>query len=123
MTSVSAAAFTQPLQSHMKGKGFSENGPYTFFFFRYSAVCNPYKFREKNMENMNSSFARVLFLIISASVAINIPRFLETTIKIREQKDSEKRNNSSSNFPLLDLEDFSYEYELTPLRTDPNYIR
>ena len=94
-----------------------------FFFFRYSAVCNPYKFREKNMENMNSSFAKVLLLIISASVAINIPRFLETTIKIREQNDSEKRNNSSSNFPLLDLEDFSYEYELTPLRTDPNYIR
>ena len=29
MTSVSAAAFTQPLQSHMKGKGTSENGPYT----------------------------------------------------------------------------------------------
>ena len=29
MTSASAAAFTQPLQSHMKGKGTSENGPYT----------------------------------------------------------------------------------------------
>ena len=86
-------------------------------------MCNPYKYREKNMENMNSSFAKVLFLIISASVAINIPRFLETTIKIREQTDSEKRNNSSSNFPLLDLEDFSYKYEVTPLRTDPNYIR
>ena len=75
------------------------------------------------MENMNSSFAKVLFLIISASVAINIPRFLETTIKIREHTDSEKKNITSSNLALLDLEDFSYKYEVTPLRTDPNYIR
>ena len=94
---------------------------YFFFLFRYSAVCNPYKYREKNMENMNSSFAKVLFLIISASVAINIPRFFETTI-VSETFDSENRKNSSINFPLT-LEDFSYKFEVTPLRTDPNYIR
>ena len=82
-------------------------------------MCNPYKYREKNMENMNSSFAKVLFLIISASVAINIPRFFETTI-VSETFDSENRNNSS--FPLT-LEDLSYKFEVTPLRTDPNYIR
>ena len=70
---------------------------------------------------MNSSFAKVLLLIISASVAVNIPRFFETTIEIREPTDSEKRNNSTLNFPL-DFEDFSYIYEVTPLRTDPDYI-
>ena len=91
--------------------------------FRYSAVCNPYKYREKNMENMSSSFYKVLFLIISASVAINIPRFFETTI-VHENlsSDSEKRNNSSFHFPW-EFEDFSYTFEVTPLRTDPNYIR
>ena len=86
-------------------------------------MCNPYKYREKNMENMNSSFAKVLFLIISASVVINIPRFFETAI-VNENfpSESEKGNNSSFNFPL-DFEDFSYTFEVTPLRTDPNYIR
>ena len=148
MIFASAAAYTQQSQSHMKGKGvkvipytsqerlwctcqkcssrYFIRFPFSFFLFcisRYSAVCNPYKYREKNMENMKSSFAKVLSLIISASVAINIPRFFETAI-VNENfsSESEKRDNLSYNFPL-DFEDFSYKFEVTPLRPDPNYIR
>ena len=84
-------------------------------YYRYSAVCNPYKYRERNMESMNSSFAKVLFFIISASVAINIPRFFETSIVTMGHP------NNTSVFP--DLEGFSYTFEVSPLRTDPDYIR
>ena len=67
------------------------------------------------MESMNSSFAKVLFFIISASVAINIPRFFETSIVTMGHP------NNTSVFP--DLEGFSYTFEVSPLRTDPDYIR
>ena len=48
---------------------------------RCTAVCSPYKYRERNLGNSaNSSFYKLLGVIVAASTAINIPRFFETNI-------------------------------------------
>ena len=48
---------------------------------RCTAVCSPYKYRERNLGNSAStSFYKLLGVIVAASTAINIPRFFETNI-------------------------------------------
>ena len=82
------------------------------FILRYIAVCNPYKYREKNIKNINASFFRSLLLIITASGTVNVTRFLETKIVSIDVLSEDNLTKTQT-----------FAYEVTPLRLDPNYIR
>ena len=47
---------------------------------RCTAVCSPYKYRERNLGNPTTSFYKLLAVILATSTAINVPRFFETNI-------------------------------------------
>ena len=52
-----------------------------FFFFRYFAVCEPYKLRiEARPENVNIRVIKYLLIVITISCFINCPRFFETQL-------------------------------------------
>ena len=84
--------------------------------FRFTAVCNPYKYREKNVNvNVTQSVFKFLVPVIIFSVIINIPRFYETIIV-----------TITTNATTADNETVLVEtvtYDVTPLRMDPDYIR
>ena len=83
---------------------------------RYSAVCNPYLYKENNAgPKVSWRVFGLIFLVIIFSLLINIPRFFETTIV-----------KTTTNITFDDDETFEIEkvsFEVTPLRMDENYIR
>ena len=86
-----------------------------FSSLRFTAVCNPYKYRENNVNaNITQSIFKFLVLIIIFSVLLNIPRFFKTEILT-----SNGIIASDGNITYL-VETVSYD--VTPLRMDPKYI-
>ena len=89
---------------------------YYFLFIRFTAVCNPYKYRENNVNaNVAKSVFKFPVPIIMFSVLLNIPRFYETEIL------TSTRNLTSDGNITFVVETVSYY--VTPLRMSPNYIR
>ena len=79
-------------------------------------MCNPYKYREKNVNaNVAQGVFKFLVPIIMFSVVLNIPRFFETEIL------TSTRNITSDGNITFVVETVSYD--VTPLRMDPDYIR
>ena len=85
------------------------------FFFRYSAVCDPFSYKESSKpENVNMRVFKYSLIVIIFSLIINFPRFFETQIV----EESLISNNSGQ------AEVISFiTYDVTQLRRDPDYIR
>ena len=85
------------------------------FFFRYFAVCEPYKYRvEARPENVNIRIFKYLLIVITISCFINFPRFFETelvSLTLNRTLDT-----SVETVTIL-------TYEVTELRKNPEYIR
>ena len=89
---------------------------FCFTISRFTAVCNPYKFREKNANtDVLQSVLKILVPIIIFSVLLNIPRFYETVIVNFVQ------NVTTVNNATVLVETITYD--VTPLRMNPDYIR
>ena len=85
-------------------------------YARYTAVCNPYLYKENNTAHRVTN--RVLSFLVSViifSLLINIPRYFETVII------SETVNITTADNETVQEERVSYD--ITPLRMDANYIR
>ena len=85
------------------------------FLFRFTAVCRPFQYREKNnSSNVIKSVLKVILPIIIFSITLNIPRFFETTVVYLQENFTE--NNSTIFNEII-------TYDVTPLRMNPDYVR
>jgi hypothetical protein len=84
-------------------------------FFRYFAVCEPYKYRvEARPENVNIRVLKYILIVITISCFINFPRFFETqlvSLTLNRTLDS-----SVETVTIV-------TYEVTELRKNSEYIR
>ena len=111
-----AVVSTQPLA--LLGKGILDYVMLLFDYFlfvRYTAVCYPYKYREKNANaKLLQSVFKFLVPIVIFSVIINIPRFYETVIVTTTANITIGHN--------VTITEETVTYDVTPLRMDPDYI-
>ena len=85
------------------------------FFFRYFAVCEPYKYRvEARPENVNIRVLKYLLIVITISCFINFPRFFETQLVSLTL--NRAFNTSVETVTIV-------TYEVTELRKNSEYIR
>ena len=113
-TSPSAAPSISSSSLHLRGC-FVNMRQFWIFFFRYFAVCEPYKYRvEARPENVNIRVLKYLLIVITISCFINFPRFFETelvSLTLNRTLDT-----SVETVTIL-------TYEVTELRKNPEYIR
>ena len=111
-----AVVSTQPLVLSGKGNLYILTHLFDYFLFiRFTAVCNPYKYREKNANaKVLQSVFKFLVPIVIFSVILNIPRFYETVIVTTT-------TNISIGLNTTIIED-TVTYDVTPLRMNPDYI-
>ena len=85
-------------------------------YARYTAVCNPYLYKENNTAHrVTNRVLSFMVPVIIFSVLINIPRYFETVI-ISETVNITTADNET-------VQEERVYYEVTPLRMDANYIR
>ena len=115
-TSPSAAPSSQPLSLLLRGFQILAKPDDLTAVLRYTAVCNPYLYKENNAaQNVPWRVLTFMVPVIILSVIINIPRFFETVI-VSETVNITTADNKT-------VEEEKVYYEVTPLRMDVDYIR
>ena len=85
------------------------------FYFRYSAVCHPFSYRESaRPANANKRVFKYVFCVTFFSCTVNMPRFFETEIVTK--RFSTTSGNSTETLTRI-------SFDVTDLRRDPDYIR